>query len=119
MIEVKKYRHEDAADATRIWNRVVEDAKAFPQTECMTPEEGDRFFSEQSYTGIAWDSETGDIVGLYLLHPNNIGRCGHICNSFVFSLRNGGGYVPPEYNAGRTVFCQAFCSLQTADQFFD
>ncbi len=81
MIEVKKYRHEDAADATRIWNRVVEDAKAFPQTECMTPEEGDRFFSEQSYTGIAWDSETGDIVGLYLLHPNNIGRCGHICNA--------------------------------------
>lgn len=35
MIEVKKYRHEDAADATRIWNRVVEDAKAFPQTECI------------------------------------------------------------------------------------
>ena len=81
MIEVKKYRHEDAPEATRIWNRVVDDAKAFPQTDCMTPEEGDCFFSEQSYTGIAQDSETGDIVGLYILHPNNIGRCGHICNA--------------------------------------
>ena len=26
-------------------------------------------------------SETGEIVGLYILHPNNIGRCGHIANA--------------------------------------
>ncbi|WP_374936041.1 hypothetical protein [Streptococcus chenjunshii] len=23
----------------------------------------------------------GKIVGLYILHPNNIRRCGHICNA--------------------------------------
>ena len=23
----------------------------------------------------------GRIVGLYILHPNNVGRCGHICNA--------------------------------------
>ena len=23
----------------------------------------------------------GEIVGLYILHPNNVGRCGHICNA--------------------------------------
>ncbi len=23
----------------------------------------------------------GAILGLYILHPNNIGRCGHICNA--------------------------------------
>ena len=39
------------------------------------------FFKSQSYTGIAYDEETGDIVGLYILHPNNVGRCGHICNA--------------------------------------
>ena len=22
-----------------------------------------------------------EIVGMYILHPNNIGRCGHICNA--------------------------------------
>ena len=27
------------------------------------------------------DEETGSIVGLYILHPNNIGRCGHIANA--------------------------------------
>ncbi|MFI3164585.1 MAG: GNAT family N-acetyltransferase [Bacillota bacterium] len=27
------------------------------------------------------DGMVGDIVGLYILHPNNIGRCGHICNA--------------------------------------
>lgn len=23
--------------------------------------------------------EDGQIVGLYILHPNNVGRCGHLC----------------------------------------
>ena len=23
----------------------------------------------------------GRVVGLYILHPNNVGRCGHICNA--------------------------------------
>lgn len=25
--------------------------------------------------------EDGYILGLYILHPNNVGRCGHICNA--------------------------------------
>lgn len=39
------------------------------------------FFQEQTYTGIAFDRDSGEIVGLYILHPNNVGRCGHICNA--------------------------------------
>jgi ribosomal protein S18 acetylase RimI-like enzyme len=23
----------------------------------------------------------GKVAGLYILHPNNVGRCGHICNA--------------------------------------
>lgn len=23
----------------------------------------------------------GKVIGLYILHPNNVGRCGHICNA--------------------------------------
>ena len=26
-------------------------------------------------------NENDEIVGLYILHPNNIGRCGHICKA--------------------------------------
>lgn len=53
----------------------------FPQEEYLTERSGLEFFKSQSYTGIAYDEETGDIVGLYILHPNNVGRCGHICNA--------------------------------------
>ena len=27
------------------------------------------------------ETESGEVVGLYILHPNNEGRCGHICNA--------------------------------------
>ena len=27
------------------------------------------------------EDETGKVLGLYILHPNNVGRCGHICNA--------------------------------------
>jgi L-amino acid N-acyltransferase YncA len=32
--------------------------------------------------------ETHAIVGLYILHPNNIGRCGHICNASYAVWKN-------------------------------
>lgn len=64
-----------------IWNKVVEDGTAFPQTEPLTEESGQDFFEEQSFTGLAYDEISGKILGLYILHPNNIGRCGHICNA--------------------------------------
>lgn len=45
----------------------------------MTEESGRAFFAAQSYTGVAqWEDE---VVGLYILHPNNIGRCRHISNA--------------------------------------
>lgn len=80
-IRIKKYEKTDIKEATEIWNEVVEEGVAFPQTEQLTQESGHAFFEEQSYTGIAYDEETGKIMGLYILHPNNIGRCGHICNA--------------------------------------
>ena len=69
------------AAAMEIWNEVVRDGIAFPQVEELTEREADDFFLSQSYTGIAEDDETGEVVGLYILHPNNVGRCGHICNT--------------------------------------
>lgn len=30
---------------------------------------------------MAEDIESGQVLGLYILHPNNIGRCGHIGNA--------------------------------------
>ncbi len=80
-IRIREYKKDDVNEAVNIWNQVVEDGEAFPQMELLTEKTGDEFFKEQSFTGIAYDEDTGEIAGLYILHPNNIGRCGHICNA--------------------------------------
>lgn len=80
-IKIRKYTENDTESAINIWNQVVEEGAAFPQLEILTEESGKEFFLSQSYTGIACDEETGEITGLYILHPNNVGRCGHICNA--------------------------------------
>ena len=64
-----------------IWNEVVDAGIAFPQIKTLSKIDGIQFFSEQSFTGIAENTASGEILGLYILHPNNIGRCGHIANA--------------------------------------
>lgn len=54
----------------------------------MTADAANHFFLEQTYTGIAEDTETHEILGLYILHPNNVGRCGHICNASYAVRKN-------------------------------
>ncbi|HJD27144.1 MAG TPA: GNAT family N-acetyltransferase [Candidatus Blautia intestinipullorum] len=90
-IIIRKFKKEDIKDAVLIWNQVVEDGRAFPQTEFLDEKTGMDFFEEQSFTGIAYSSGSGEIVGLYILHPNNIGRCGHICNASYAVRRDARG----------------------------
>ena len=80
-IQVRAYTEKDLPDMIRIWNEVVEDGVAFPQEEFLTEETGKTFFAEQTYSAVAEDAETGKVYGLYILHPNNIGRCGHLANA--------------------------------------
>lgn len=82
---IRQYKKEDVPAMAEIWNVVVEDGVAFPQEEKLTVEAAEKFFSEQTYCGVA-DSD-GKVVGLYILHPNNIGRCGHICNASYAVLK--------------------------------
>ena len=90
-VTVRKYEEKDLPDLIRIWNEVVEDGVAFPQEECLNEETGKAFFSEQTYTAAAVDAESGKVYGLYILHPNNIGRCGHICNASYAVSRDSRG----------------------------
>ena len=80
MESIRRYEPADLPAMIDIWNEVVEEGVAFPQEEKLTALTGAAFFAEQSYTGVAVD-EAGSVVGLYILHPNNVGRCGHICNA--------------------------------------
>ena len=81
MIIVTKYKTSDMVDAMNIWNEVVREGIAFPQDVELTENDADNFFQSQSSTGVAVNDETREVVGLYILHPNNVGRCGHICNT--------------------------------------
>lgn len=80
-IIIREFKKDDICSAIEIWNEVVFDGVAFPQTEPLGTEDGTRFFLEQSFTALGCDSESGEICGLYILHPNNIGRCAHIANA--------------------------------------
>ncbi len=80
-IIIREYERRDISAMIRIWNKVVEDGIAFPQEDYLDEKSGARFFTAQTYCGVAERVDTNETVGLYILHPNNIGRCGHICNT--------------------------------------
>lgn len=80
-ITVREFVREDIPAMVTIWNEVVEDGISFPQTELFNEKSALDFFESQSFTGVAVEQETGGVVGLYILHPNNVGRCGHISNA--------------------------------------
>ena len=86
-IQIRAYQSKDAASAAQIWNEVVEDGVAFPQEELLTEESGKEFFRAQTYSAVA-NADTHEILGLYILHPNNVGRCGHICNASYAVRKN-------------------------------
>ena len=77
---VREYTQNDLKQMTAIWNEVVEEGIAFPQEEPLDDTSAKEFFASQSYCSVAVD-EDDTVCGLYILHPNNVGRCGHICNA--------------------------------------
>ena len=90
---IRSYEEKDLKEMTVIWNEVVADGIAFPQEDILDETTGAVFFAEQSYCGVATD-DNGSVVGLYILHPNNIGRCGHICNaSYAVSAKCRGQHI--------------------------
>lgn len=78
-IIIRRYTDADIDGMTAVWNEVVWDGIAFPQREQLDAESGREFFAAQTYCGVA--EYKGEIKGMYILHPNNVGRCGHICNA--------------------------------------
>ena len=78
-IVIRAYKEKDLNEMIHIWNEIVEEGIAFPQEELLTYETGKEFFASQTYSAVAVDADSDKIYGRYILHPNNVGRCGHIC----------------------------------------
>lgn len=88
-ITVREYGENDINGMISVWNEVVRDGVAFPQTEELDFESGKKFFAEQTCCPVATD-ENGEVLGMYILHPNNVGRCGHfVMQAMRFPHRQG------------------------------
>lgn len=93
-IKIRPYTAADVPAMAGIWNEVVRDGVAFPQTEELASEEAAEFFAAQSECAVAEDVQSGGILGMYILHPNNVGRCGHIANaSYAVSSMSRGRHI--------------------------
>lgn len=79
-IAIRAYTDADIPAMTELWNAIVEQGDSFPQEEPMTCRQARSFFAQQSFSGVAAD-ETDGVQGLYILHPNNVGRCAHTANA--------------------------------------
>lgn len=75
---IKPYEEKYLQPAAELWNQVVNEQNSFPQNQPFTFEEADEFFKSQ--TRIACLFEGDEMLGIYILHPNNAGNCGHIAN---------------------------------------
>lgn len=51
----------------------MRDGTAFPQEDEPDLASGAAFFASQTHCGVAVEDEK--VLGLYILHPNNVGRC--------------------------------------------
>ncbi len=81
-IEVRPICYEtDLEAAASIWNEVVRDGVAFPQDEELALETAREFFDSQTAVGVAVEVGSGKVCGLYILHPNNVGRLASISNA--------------------------------------
>lgn len=82
---IRAYHKNDLPKMISVWNEIVREGDTFPQEELLDTKSGAAFFAAQDFTEIYLD-EQGNLCGLYILHPSNVGRCGHICSaSFALS----------------------------------
>lgn len=77
-VTVRGYNIDDVPAMAEIWNEVVKRAmpshRKRPSTMMVQ-----KVFASQTFCGVA--EYEGETVGMYILHPNNVGRCGHIANA--------------------------------------
>ena len=79
-MELRPWEPADLPAMTAIWNEVVRDGRAFPQVEPLADlDEAAAFFGAQTRAAVA--VEDGEVLGLSILHPNNVGRCAHVANA--------------------------------------
>lgn len=78
-LTMEPFCEENLPEITRIWNSVVEQGDSFPGDQILSLEEAREMFAAQTETVCV--RLDGEVVGVYILHPNHIGRCSHVANA--------------------------------------
>lgn len=104
-LTLRDFKEKDLPQMTEIWNEIVEEGVSFPGEEALSLEQAREMFAAQTRTVVALRGE--EVVGVYILHPNNIGRCGHIANA-SYGVKRGcrGGGI------GEKLVCHSLQSLE-------
>ncbi|MBC8570363.1 GNAT family N-acetyltransferase [Zongyangia hominis] len=76
---LRDFKEQDLPEMRDIWNEIVEEGVSFPGEKVLSLDEAREMFASQTRSVVAL--QDGEVVGVYILHPNNIGRCGHIANA--------------------------------------
>ena len=78
-IDFRKYEQNDLKKMRQMWNVIIEDGVAFPGMVLLEENEFESMLKHQDdvYCMIV----DQHVVGYYILHPNNIGRCSHVANA--------------------------------------
>lgn len=93
-ISLRDYRIEDAESALPIWNEVVEAGDTIPFQDLFSAESLHQMLAGQTASVAAVDDGTGELVGMYILHPNLSGRCGSIANAtYVVDAKYRGKHI--------------------------
>ena len=78
-LQFRPWQKSDLSQMTRMWNDILTDGDAFPGTELYEEGPFGAYLGEQ--TAATCLLLEGALAGYYILHPNNIGRCGHVANA--------------------------------------
>lgn len=79
MYTFRPYIKSDLPILRAIWNDILEDGIAFPGLDLYdTDESFNEMLKQQDAVNCILVNDT--IMGYYILHPNNIGRCSHVGN---------------------------------------
>lgn len=76
---IEEYNDKYLKEITSIWNDAITSGMYFPQENTLTVTEAKAFFESQDFTGVAIIHS--EVVGVYILHPNSIGRLNHVANA--------------------------------------
>ncbi len=91
--EIKDIQEGDLPQAIDVFNEVIDEGAAFPWEEDLTLESGRDFFFSQDACRVAV-SEDGEVLAVAIVHPNAIGRSGHIANgSYAVSSKCRGQHI--------------------------